>query len=53
MKKIVFRKVYECKECKRKIVGYVGRCPICKGEVTQVDDEKIVTLVKTTRWYNK
>ena len=46
MKKISFKKLYKCSECKRKIVGYVNKCPICNGVVAKTKEEKIVTLIK-------
>jgi len=46
MKKISFKRLYECKKCERKIVGYVGKCPLCNGEVAKTKEEKIVTLIK-------
>jgi len=49
MKKISFRKIYECTKCKRTIVGYTKDCPLCKGEVIKKSEERIVTFVKRKR----
>ena len=51
MKKIVFRQVYMCTNCYRKIVGHINTCPICKlsGEkhnIVKTKEDKIITLVK-------
>jgi len=48
MKKIVFKQVYMCVCCSRKIVGYTANCPICKdgGKVVKTKEDKIVTLIK-------
>ena len=46
MKKIVFRELYECPKCKRKIVGFVNKCPICKREIKLTETNKILNVVK-------
>jgi len=46
MKKIVFRQVYMCMHCGRKIVGYTNKCPICKGDIVKTFEDKIITLIK-------
>jgi len=48
MKKIVFKQVYMCMGCGRKIVGFINRCPICKdgGRIIKTKEDKIVTLIK-------
>ena len=49
MKKIVFKKVYMCKKCLRKIVGYTNKCPICKGDTIKTKEDRIVTFIKRNK----
>lgn len=48
MKKIVFKQVYMCMSCLRRIVGYTKSCPICPngGKIIKTTEDKIVTFVK-------
>lgn len=51
MKKIVFKQIYMCMCCFRKIVGFTGKCPICKdgGRLIKTKEDKIVTIIKTDK----
>ena len=46
MKKIILKNTYECTHCKRKIIGSVDKCPVCKNKVIKIEEQPLVTLCK-------
>jgi len=49
MKKIIFKSIYECENCKKRIVGFVNCCPLCKGKVIKTNEDKLVTFTKKVK----
>ena len=51
MKKIVFKQVYMCTTCCRKIVGFTNKCPVCKngGNIVKTDEDRIITFTKNNK----
>lgn len=51
MKKIIFKQVYMCTRCFRRIVGFTKDCPLCKngGHIIKTTEDKIITFVKKNK----
>jgi len=46
MKKIILKNTYECTHCKRKIIGSVNKCPVCKNKVIKIEEQPLLTIFK-------